>query len=271
MKNALIVVVIAFCTQQLKSQISIDYFAPHVFMGKGINDMKDISFVAGIGYDFGYEMTGSNFGIYGFFNSGTYSRMKDELPIFRPQSGMETLPIINKSNVSTYGLKLRYTIGKLNHNRLKPYIEIGGGFARHKNFWKSNGMYLENQDTEAEDCPKKAFQEKERIIRNTAMMGVAEIGLSYCVTKDGFIPENYNGVRNSGYYITLSARLEYGGTVIYNNLKNHPYRFYYNSGLGNEQDRPYSHLAPPRSLSNNFDSGRHTMILFQLSLSRVIF
>jgi hypothetical protein len=276
MKKYILIILITFFCLKGNSQISLDYFVPHFFIGKGIGDMNDIISIGGIGYDVGYELPNSSFGIYGFYNTGSYSRMKEDLPIFRPMYGQETLPIINNSTASTYGIKLRYTPFKFKYQRFNPYIEIGGGFARYKSFWKSNGTSINNVNVNPyiendEECPKKPFEERERIMRNTTLMSMAEIGFTYRLTKDGVFSEKSGIKDNSGLYLSLSARLEYGGLVRYNNIKNHPYRFYYDSGLSNTQDYPYSHLVPSRITPSNFEMGRHSMLVFQLSLSKLIF
>lgn len=274
MKKLSLIIALAISFLKLNAQVSLDYLVPHFFVGKGIGEMNNVSSIVGIGYDIGYEIPNSPFGVYGFLNSGTYGRLKRELPISRPLNDTHILPIINKSNVTTYGLKVRYTPLKLKQPRFNPFIEIGFGSARHKSIWRSNGISLEGEDLYTsvdEDCPKNPFEEREMYMRNTALMSNTEIGFTYKLYSENQTAENPQISKDNGLYLTFSVRLEYGGNVIYNNVKNHPYRFFYDSGINNAQDRPLTHLAPPRSAPGAFDAGRHTMVMFQLSISKVIF
>jgi hypothetical protein len=254
------------------SQTEMDMMIPHFNFGRGVKEMNDIRNVIGFGYDFGHNFRNTSFGISGFYNMNNYSFVKEELHIYRYGDGMMDLPIHNKSRVTTYGVKFRYSPREMMFSRLSPYFEVGGGFATHTGVWRSNGLSIlvDNSDPE---CPKYDYLLRDRglLYRNTTLIGVGEFGLKYRLTGKYSTPDlmRFNNT-TTGWYISASVRWEYGGNVTYTNAKHNPNHFYYNSGLGDQYDRPF--MANPGNPDRSFLSeNRHNMLVFQFSLIKALF
>jgi hypothetical protein len=255
------------------SQINQDFLVPHLNIGTGMCEMKEINNVVGFGYDIGYDFQSTGFGISGFYNMNRISARTEELPMFREEYGTDDMIIKNRSRASTYGVKLRYTPPALQYSRVTPYAELGGGFATHTSVWRSPGKQVMIDDSDP-NCPKYEYQFRDRGVqsRSTTMIGVGEVGM--LIRLYGAYPNSHqmrNNNDRAGWYLGLSARLEYGGEVQYRLPGNNPYQFNYDSGLGAQNDQPYAHLTPSGASRDGNLLGRHQMFMFQVSLVRTIF
>ena len=180
----------------------------------------------------------------------------------------ESVTVDNRSRLSTYGLKLRYSPEILQGKRFVPYAEIGAGFATHSSLWNSQGDLLDvTYDYSDPDCPKTTYHyghdERKRMHRNTTFIGTGEIGFRLRIA-----PENRT--TRGGWYLGASARVELGGEVEYKNAQGSPHHFYYNSGLGSEYDTPFANQAPINDRATS-SIANHQMLVFQISITRVLF
>jgi hypothetical protein len=251
-----------------KAQGNIEIL-PHVYLGTGINQMKDITVHPGFGWDIGYDFEGSSFGASAFYNFSRYSMRSEQLPMFNHEDGLnEKVDVDNKSRVSTYGLKMRYSPLVLQGRRFVPYAELGVGLATHSTVWNSQGeLYDITYDYSDPDCPKTTYhyghEETERIHRNTTFIGTGEIGFRVRIAPD------HRTTRN-GWYLGASARVELGGQVEYRNANQSPHHFYYESGLSSEENTPFSSEAPMNDRGTS-SFANHQMLVFQISLTKVLF
>lgn len=273
MKRIIYILSISLIAATGFGQVNQDFLVPHLNIGKGFGEMEQIESAIGFGYDFGVDIPHSSFGISGFYNMNQYSRMDRELPMYREENGLDTTTIKNRSRVSTYGVKLRYTPLALQYSRVMPYVEVGGGFATHTSAWRSPGdaVLVDYSDP---DCPHYEYRFRDRgvLSRSTTIMGVGEVGLLIRLYGDYETRhEMKTNKSRSGWYLGLSARAEYGGQVDFRNARANPHHFQYDSGLGAQYDLPNAHLATGGNARELTSTGRHQMVFFQVSLVKTIF
>jgi len=268
MKRIIFAIAFLMATVVGRAQGNFDIL-PHINIGTGIGQMSDIEVHPGFGWDVGIDFQGNSFGISSFYNFSRYSMKEQNLPMHTIEDGYnENVTVENKSRLSTYGVKLRYSPLVLQGRRFVPYAELGAGFATHSSIWSSKGdLYDITYDYSDPDCPKTTYHyghnERDRIHRNSTVIGIGEIGFRLRL-----LPENRT--TREGWYIGASARVELGGKVEYRNATGSPHHFYYESGLGSEFDKPFASEAPmnDRGVSSR---ANHQMLVFQISLTRMLF
>lgn len=268
MKRIIFIMAFFIATAVGRAQGNLDIL-PHINIGTGIGEMSDIEVHPGFGWDIGYDFEGTSFGVSAFYNFARYSMHKTGLPMMNDEHGYDAnVTVDNRSRLSTYGLKMRYSPMVMQGRRFVPYAELGVGLATHSSLWNSRGvLYDITYDYSDPNCPKTihhyAHENRERMHRSTTLIGTGEIGFRY-----RFAPENRT--TRGGWYVGASARVELGGEVEYRNAQASPHHFYYNSGLGSDFDQPFASSAPMNDRGTS-SRANHQMLVFQITLTKKLF
>lgn len=259
--------------------------------GTGIWEMRDIERSRGLGLSLSF-MNNDNFSFNTFYTLNRYSFYEEKNYAFVPNVGKAEVDISNISRVSTIGGLFRWSPKKISTPVIKPTFGLGGGAAIHTSVWKiapdkyeiphpNAGETYEvthsdkdgkNSYTTTEVYPDtKIITHSDRglISRDATMMGVAELGVTFDLTKNRDYSRKGLSFRD-GLIIFANARLELGGHVTYMNAEAHPHHFQYNSGISENQNTPNSHLTPMEEIRFGTELKRHQMLYFQFGIKKVL-
>jgi hypothetical protein len=229
--------------------------------------MKDLEYF-GLSASLDINIKNSPFSLSVNFSGGRFnSRTEEGLPMFAFNEGYsDDVKITSSGRVRNLGLGMRYTPKRAEQMIIYPFVEIGFGHSRYRQHWRSCGprtCILANYDDE--ECPEFApsHQLRGKAHRSGTFFGTSEIGFMLSYPWD----EESNDPR---FYFGLSVRYEYGGMVNYVNPKENANHFYYDSGLGDEFDRPLvtQNAANDKTI---FNVARHQQLHIKMTLLRIIF
>lgn len=235
--------------------------------------MQEISQTFGLGYDIGYDIPASSFGVSGFYNFNRIGKVKETLPMYRDKYGIEEVDVVNVSRIHSYGIKLRYTPDRLQYSRFVPYAELGIGRAHYTSLWRAQVSqpsldfyhlyYEEYMDT---------YRQREVLHQETTLFLVSEVGVLirlYAELESNAARRKANN--RNGWYLGLSVRLETGGEVSFRNPQHNPDHFYFDSQLGTFADNPFTTQSFPFDENKTFGTAPHRFLFIQFSLMRVLF
>lgn len=257
----------------VNGQLNNDFLIPHFNAGKGLGEMSEIISTVGFGYDIGYDIPSSSFGLSAFFNFNRIGRVKEKLPMYRDIYGIETVDVVNSARINAYGVKFKYSPRQLHYHRVLPFIEMGVGRATHSALWRSNlsEPSLDYYHLEYFDYVN-TFKQREILHRNKTNYIMGEIGLLICLYSELETKEQRRIEKNrNGWYLGLSVRVEKGGAVTFRNPKHNSDHFYFDSGLGTFSDYPFNSQNFPFDDSKTYGNSAHHFIFFQVSLMHLIF
>jgi hypothetical protein len=255
------------------AQINNDFLVPHVLIGKGLGDMKEVQSAFGWGYDIGYDLPNNSFGFSLFYNRLSLANVRETLPMYRDKFGIENVVVRNRSTIQTIGLKFRYTPEQLHYERIYPYVEVGIGRAYHRASWRTrvdeaslDYFHLNYYDY------VEAYKNKEDLNREQTLIILGEIGFNLRLFAELDSKSERQLAKNrNGWYLGVSMRIESGGDVTFRNPKHNPDHFYFDSGLGNFADNPFTTQSFPFDEERTFANAAHRLVFLQISLMRILF
>jgi hypothetical protein len=254
-------------------QINNDFIVPHINIGRGLGEMHEISQTYGFGYDIGYDIPNSSFGVSGFYNFNRIGKVKETLPMYRDKYGIEDVDVVNISRIHSYGIKLRFTPDRLQYSRFVPYTELGIGRAHYISLWRSQVSQpsLDFYHLYYEDY-MDTYKQREVLHKETTLFLVGEVGILIRL----YAELDSNAARRkaqnrNGWYLGVSLRLETGGEVSFRNPQHNTDHFYFDSELGTFADNPFTTQSFPFDENKTFGTAPHRFLFFQISLMRVLF
>jgi hypothetical protein len=261
MKNLILIMFVLGLGVSAQAQRTgeLDLFTP--YFAQGLKEMNDLRYV-GFSSSLGFNIPESPLTINAYFSGGTFNSRTEYLPMHTSESGYgEEIRIRSGGGVRNIGLGLRYSPWEAKEMRVYPFLELGVGHVRYRQNWNSRG----DEDPESTpDCPKYTHQERGWINRSGTFYGSGEIGVMFRY------PSANRDLNAAQAFFGFSVRYELGGEVMYGNPKAKKHHFYYNSGLGDEFDRPF--LNDPGIESRAlFDIARHQQLMYKVTLLRVVF
>lgn len=268
MKNIIILIVLLgqldlTLAQSVKPRFGqLDLFTG--YYAQGLGDMSDLSYFGFNGsLDFAIKHTPISFNatVYG----GRFNRHRAEnLPMTTLDDGFsEEVKITSGGGIMNGALALRYTPKKAELREIYPYAEIGLGYSRYRQIWRSCGPRVCGLANHPDDCPEYVNSHRERGSAHNSgtFFGLAEIGFMVSYPYSENDPERF--------YFGLSLRYEVGGFVNYVNPRKYENHFYYESGLGMDRNRPF--VSNEAESKDFFLTARHQQLHIKLILFRMIF
>lgn len=260
MKNFILFLTLLGTARPTQAQVQFEPL--NVNYSQGLGEMKDLGFV-GVSAEFGYSLKETPFTINAFYSGGDFQWRMEYLPIQTETSGFsEEVRVRSRGAIKTMGLRLRYSPEMFNTTRFLPYGEVGIGHARYSQNWDSRGEQTVNP-TDA--CPKYQHHEHGRVHLGSTFFGSAELGLLFRYNKKRQ-DEDYNG---KGAFFGFSVRYELGGRVSYADPHAHAEHFYYDSGLGQSADRPFT-VASENLGRSMTKTARHQHLIYKISFLRLV-
>jgi hypothetical protein len=268
MKNILMLIVLLgqldfILAQSVKTRFGqLDFFSG--YYAQGLGDMSDLSYFGFTGsLDLAIKQTPLSFNatLYG----GRFNMHRAEnLPMSTFDDGFsEEVKIRSGGGVLNGALALRYTPKNAELKEIYPYAEIGLGYSRYRQIWRSCGPKVCGHANYPDDCPEyvNSHQERGSAHSSGTFFGLAEIGFMVSYPYSENDPERF--------YFGLSLRYEVGGLVNYVNPKKYENHFYYESGLGAERNRPFT--GSEAESKHFFLTAKHQQLHIKLILFRMIF
>lgn len=242
----------------VQAQSEFDLF--NVYGAQGVNEMKGLNYF-GMSSEFGYRIPDSPFTINAFYSGGKFNQSTEQLPMYTSESGYsDEVRIRSNGGIRNVGLRLRYSPSYFDNRNFFPYIELGGGHARYRQNWNSRGAFTEDATP---DCPKYEHHERGWIHKAGTFYASGELGLMFRYPRQSK-PDG------KGAFFGFSVRYERGGLVDYADPSSQKQHFYYDSGLGDEFDRPFMN-TPEASGRSLFNTARHEQIMYKITLLRFVF
>lgn len=241
------------------SHAQTDLSVFNVYFGQGIRDMKGINYI-GYSTDMSLQLGSSPLLFGASISGGDYGERVENLPRYTVEDGYgENVRATSRGGVINFGTHLRYSPLYFEEKRLQPYIELGGGRVSYRQKWNTYG---ELEEGSTSSCPKPLHSARGATSRNGTFYGHAKIGALY----------RYHDIPFAGAqaYFGFSIRYEHGGLVNFANPKKHKHQFFYDSGLGDEFDRPFQNdvTSGNRALTT---LSRHQKLVYELILLRIVF
>ncbi len=240
------------------SQVEWDLF--NTSIAQGVGQQKGLLYL-NMSTELGYRLPNSPFMINASYSGGTFNRQTEYLPMYTADEGhAENVRVRSFGGIQSFGLRLRYSPEFFNERRFFPYIELGGGHARYRQKWNTRGEL--NQDP-TDHCPTYQHAKSGHINQSSTFFASGEIGfmLQY--------PGKYS-TDGKGAFFGFSVRYESGGEIRYADPKSHRQHFYYNSGLGDEFDRPFLN-EPGKGDRGLYNIARHQQLIYKLTILRIVF
>lgn len=254
--KVILVALLMFGTAQ--AQVEVDLFNGYIAQGMG--DMKGFNYF-GMSSEFGYRFPNTPIMINGFYSGGTYNYRTEYLPMYSESHGYtEQVTAENNGGIRSMGMRLRIASAPQKDRLFFPYLELGGGHARYQQNWTTQGLTPGSYEPD-EYCPKN-YESRGSINRNGTFFVSSEVG--FMIQYPGFKNEIGKGV-----YFGFSVRHEIGGLVEYAQVNKNPQHFYYESGLGEEFDRPFANQTVVKG-RGEINKARHHQLMYKLTLFRLV-
>lgn len=249
MKNWIFIILMVLSTS-IRTQIYGDY---SMLFGSGIGQMNDLRFY-GLGFGFGYQAPCSVWGLGIYMSQRASGGRSEVLPMYTEYSGFgEHVAVENNSTHNTLTLNFRY-LQLPNESRWQSYLDFGAGIVTYKNFWESQGKKIPNSSSFFGMFNSYDHVNDGVNLRNLTYQGTGEIGLAF---RWGPARENC-----SSSFSAIAIRMEYGGRVQYMLPKVYHDHFYYESGMENLPNAPFS--------TNYFNEARQMTVSLRFVLWRTV-
>jgi len=242
------------------TQAQVEYDLFNMYGAQGLGEMKGLNYF-GMSTEFGYRIPETPFMINTFYSGGKFNRSEEQLPMYTEESGYsDDVRIRSNGGIRNLGLRVRYTPSYFDNRNFFPYIELGGGHARYRQNWTSRGDLTEDSTP---DCPHYQHHERGWIHKSGTFYASGELG---CM----FRYPGQSKPAGKGAFFGFSVRYERGGLVNYADPSSQKQHFYYDSGLGEEFDRPFMN-TPEASGRSILNTARHEQLMYKLTVLRVVF
>lgn len=240
------------------SQVEWDLF--NTSIAQGVGEQKGLLYFC-MSTEMGYRLPNSPLMINAFYSGGQFNKQTEALPMYTVDDGHgENVRVRSFGGIQSFGLRLRYSPEFFNERRFFPYIELGGGHARYRQRWNTRGELTPDA---TDDCPKYQHVKTGHINQSSTFFGSGEIGFMFQY------PGKYS-IDGKGAFFGFSVRYETGGTIRYADPSTHRQHFYYNSGLGDEFDRPFLN-EPGKGDRGLYNIARHQQLIYKLTFLRIVF
>lgn len=293
MEKVVFKMLVVMCTTSVVSQDhGFVTVAPEINLsvGQGILQMRDIESARGFGASLSF-LENERISINTFYTLNRYSKMEAVDYAVVPEMGKKEVDITNVSGVATFGGLVRWSPEKLSTHVFRPSFGLGVGAAIHTSRWDlfrqdviphplagqtyqtttetKGGGTVTNTHTYPQN--QRLYHSDEGIIvRDGTMMGVAELGLNFNLSrKNSTLPRSRDF--REGLVVFVNGRLEMGGRVDYRNAATNPHHFYYESGISESQNTPYSNLTPVEEIRSGPQRNLHQMFYLQFGIRKTIF
>ncbi len=250
----------------------IDVF--DLYYAFGLGEMKDLRM---FGYDwyFAHGIGDSRFKLTGRYAIGTtpYSYAAHDLPMVSNDIGnYDSMRVTNGSMFNKFGLGLRYSPMEFYEwsAPIVPYFQIGFGVINFRQKWNTRNVPIRPLDSYGDpdyDWERKIYRVKGAIHQNWTWYGSVSVGA--IIPYGNICMCEFFGL-NCDTYFGFAIDYEFGGRLKYTDPDKKSHHFYYESGLGEEQNRPFVDWANADQLSF-YKVARYQMLALRLTFLRFEF